>query len=187
LWAHPVTLLVLAAIAAVVVAVLFGLLKALRGPIGSLAYLGLMATFWAYWVMKDRYWSQNIWVISIGCLAVMVFTVQRVPFLRTVLAVALVEFGYRINKTAYPHQTVYALGLIAAIIAIATFWTPRYQQPTAPPPPPRPTPPAAYRRRPERSRRGPERFDPYSGRPLPQQRDARVTPAKVWRWARGQR
>lgn len=197
MWAHPVTLFVFVVIGAAALGAVFGLLKALRGPLGALAYLGLIATFIAYWRMGDRYFTQGIWQISIGCLVVMGFTVRRVPFMRTVLAVAVIEFGSRITKTAYPKQTLIALGVSAAMIAIATFWTPRSAA-TAPP-----APPVSPAFRPGRSGRsgrsgrpylpgppnlrGPERFDPYSGRPLPVQRNARFSPAALWRRTRGRR
>lgn len=172
MWGHPLTSLILVAVACAVVSSLFGLLKALRGPVGMLAYFGLMLTFYSYYRIGDKYFSESIWVISLGCLVVMAFTLQRVPFLRTVLAVAVVEFGSRINKTAYPKQTVLVLGIAAAMIAIATFWTPRTPKAAAPPPMP-----AAYRR-------GPQLFDPYTGKPLRRQRDTSPSLSAVWRWAR---
>ena len=172
---HPLTQLIVVIIGSAAVSAVFGLLKALRGPVGMLAYGVLMVTFYTYYRMGDRYFSQGIWQISVACLLVMAFTLRHVPFLRTVLAVALVEFGSRINRTAYPHQTVLALGIIGAMIAVATFWSGK--SPTvAPPPPERVT--AAYRR-------GPEVFDPYTGQRLRKQRSARLTPSALWRWARG--
>jgi hypothetical protein len=135
-----------------------------------------MVTFYAYYRMGDKYFSQGIWEISVGCLLIMGFTLRHVPFLRTVLAIGLVEFGSRMTKTAYPKQTVLALGIIAAMIAIATFWTPRSQV-VAPPPAPRPAAPAY--------RRGPQVFDPYTGRRLRKERNAWSAPSTVWRWVRG--
>ena len=171
---HPLTQLIVVVVACAAVSALFGLLKALRGPVGMLAYAGLMLTLYAYYRMGDRYFSQSIWQITLGCLVVMAFTLKRVPYLRVVLAIAVVEFGSRINRTAYPKQTVLALGIAGAMIAIATFWTPRS---------------AGVAARPERAapvyRRGPEVFDPYTGRRLRQQRSAWPAPSALWRWARG--
>lgn len=175
---HPLTQLIVVIIGCAAVSAVFGLLKALRGPVGMLAYGALMVTFYAYYRIGDRYFSQGIWQISVACLFVMAFTLKHVPFLRTVLAVALVEFGSRINKTAYPHQTVYALGIIGAMIAVATFWSGK--SPTVAPPPPPARVPASYRR-------GPEVFDPYTGQRLRKQRSARLSPSAIWRWARGPR
>ena len=173
---HPLTQLVVVIIGCAAVSAVFGLLKALRGPVGMLAYVGLMVTFYAYYRMGDRYFSQGIWQISLACLLVMAFTLKRIPFLRTVLAVGLVEFGSRITKTAYPHETVLALGLIGAMIAVATFWSGK-----SPAPAPRPGRVAPV------YRRGPELFDPYTGQRLRKQRSARLTPSAIWRWARGSR
>ena len=141
---HPLTQLIVVIIGCAAVSAVFGLLKALRGPVGMLAYGALMVTFYAYYRMGDQYFSQGIWQISVACLLVMAFTLRHVPFLRTVLAVALVEFGSRINKTAYPHETAYALGIIGAMIAVATFWSGKSPTVAPPPPPERVT--AAYRR-----------------------------------------
>jgi len=192
---HPLTQLVVVIIGCAAVSAVFGLLKALRGPVGMLAYGALMVTFYAYYRMGDRYFSQGIWQISIGCLVVMAFTLRHVPFLRTVLAVGLVEFGSRINNTAYPHETVLALGVIGAMIAIATFWSGKSPAvaPPAPPPPsaPRPRPRARRERVAPAYRRAPELFDPFTGQRMPQkqqkQRTARLTPSALWRWARGSR
>jgi len=199
---HPLTQLVVVIIGCAAVSAVFGLLKALRGPVGMLAYGALMVTFYAYYRMGDRYFSQGIWQISIGCLVVMAFTLRHVPFLRTVLAVGLVEFGSRINNTAYPHETVLALGVIAAMIAIATFWSgksPAVAPPPPPPPSPRPTPRPRQRAQPRAQRGraapeyrpGPAPFDPFTGQRMPQtqqkQRPARLTPSALWRWARGSR
>lgn len=173
MWGHPLTALIMVAIACAVVSSLFGLLKALRGPVGMLAYLGLMGTLYSYYQIGDKYFSESIWEISIGSLAVMALTLKRVPFLRTVLAVAIVEFGSRINKTDYPKQTVLVLGIAAAMIAIATFWTPRTPKAAAPPP----AMPAAYRR-------GPQLFDPYTGRPLRKEQATGPSLSAFWRWAR---
>ena len=169
---HPLTQLVVVVAGCAAVSALFGLLKALRGPVGMLAYGGLMLTLYAYYRMGDRYFSQAVWQITVACLVVMWITLRRVPFLRVVLVVALVEFGSRINKTAYPHQTVLALGITAAMIAVATFWS----GPAAPPPP-KAAP--AYRR-------GPELFDPYTGRRLQhRQRGTWSRFTTLWGWARG--
>lgn len=173
---HPLTLLVEVIVVCAVLGALFGLLKALRGPIGMLAYGGLLVTFYAYYRMGDRYFAQGVWEISVGCLVIMGFTLRHVPFLRTALAVALLEFGSRITKTGYPKPTVLAFGIIAAMIAIATFWTPKSQA-VAPPVPPRPAAPVY--------RRGPQAFDPYTGRRLRKERNARPAPSTVWRWVRG--
>jgi hypothetical protein len=195
---HPLTQLVMVIIGCAAVSAVFGLLKALRGPVGTLAYGALMVTFYAYYRMGDRYFSQGIWQISIGCLVVMAFTLRHVPFLRTVLAVGLVEFGSRINRTAYPHETVLALGVIGAMIAIATFWSGKSPA-AAPPPPPPPSPRQQQRQRPRAQRErvapayrpGPEPFDPFTGQRMPQtqqkQRTARLTASALWRWARGSR
>lgn len=176
---HPLTQLVVVIIGCAAVSAVFGLLKALRGPVGMLAYGALMVTFYAYYRMGDRYFSQGIWQISVACLVVMAFTLRHVPFLRTVLAVGLVEFGSRITKTAYPHQTVLALGIIAAMIAVATFWSGKSPAVVAPPPPPQRFAPAY--------RPGPELFDPFTGKRLPKQRSARLSPSALWRWTRGRR
>ncbi|HEU5355420.1 MAG TPA: hypothetical protein VFU65_13205 [Actinocrinis sp.] len=145
MWGHPLTLFIVVVIGCAAASALFGLLKALRGPVGMLAYGGLILSLYAYYRIGDRYFSQAIWQISVACLVVMWITLRNVPFLRVVLAVALVEFGSRINRTAYPHQTVLALGIAAAMIAVATFWsgpTPAPAQAAAP----RPRVPAIYRR-----------------------------------------
>lgn len=213
---HPLTQLVAVIIGCAAVSAVFGLLKALRGPVGMLAYGVLMVTFYAYYRMGDRYFSQGIWQISVGCLVVMALTLRHVPFLRTVLAVGLVEFGSRINRTAYPHQTVLALGIIGAMIAVATFWSGKSPAVAPPPPPPPSQPPRSQtrpqtrsrprspqprrqpqpQRQPQRERfapayrRGPELFDPFSGQQVQQQqkqRTARLTPSALWRWARGSR
>jgi hypothetical protein len=173
LWGHPLTQLVVVVAAGAAVSAVFGLLKALRGPVGMLAYGGLLLTLYAYYRIGDKYFSQSIWQITVACLVVMWITLRRVPYLRVVLAVALVEFGSRINRTAYPHDTVLALGITGAMIAVATFWS--GPAPAAAPPPQAPT----YRRR-------PELFDPYTGQRL--QRKTRSTWAPLstlWGWARG--
>lgn len=176
---HPLTLTIFALAGFIVAGLLFGVLRALRGPVGILAYGGLLLTMWAYWVMRDRYFSEGYWQISIACLVIMAITLRRVPLVRTMLIAALVEFGWRINTTAYPHQTVLALGVIAAMLIVAQFWTGRV--PKAPAAPPPPSLPAMYRR-------GPELFDPYTGRRLPQrQRRGALSgvPSALWRWTRG--
>ncbi len=175
MWGHPLTQLVVVVAGCAAASALFGLLKWLRGPVGMLAYGGLILTLYAYYRMGDRYFAESIWQISLACLVVMWITLRRVPFLRVVLAVAVVEFGSRINRTGYPHQTVLALGLAGAMIAVATFWS--GPAPAAPTPPKAAT--AAYRR-------GPELFDPYTGRRLPQRkRGARAPLSALWGWARG--
>jgi hypothetical protein len=176
---HPLTQLVVVVIACAAASAVFGLLKALRGPVGMLAYGGLILTLYAYYRMDDRYFSDGIWQISAACLIVMALTLRHVPFLRTVLAVGVVEFGSRINKTAYPHQTVLALGLAGAMILVATFW--KGDVPDAPRAPAAPRPPrqaaAAYRRGPQ--------FDPYTGRRLAVKRTAWGTLTEFWRRGRG--
>ncbi len=109
-----------------------------------------------------------------ACLVVMWLTLRQVPFLRVVLLVALVEFGSRINNTAYPKPTVLALGITAAMLAVATFWTGKTPGVPAPPPQGFPT---AYR--------GPGQFNPYTGKKLRKQRGSRISASAVWRWARG--
>lgn len=163
---HPLTQLIVVVAAGAAVSAVFGLLKALRGPVGLLAYAGLISTLYAYYRMDDRYFSQGIWQISVACLVVMGFTIKRVPFFRITLVVAFFEFASRINKTAYPHQTVLALGVIAAMLAIATFWTPR--TPAAPTAPAAPPPPFGFP-------------VPYR-QPRQSKRSASST---LWRWARG--
>lgn len=170
---HPLTQLVVVVAVCAAASALFGLLKALRGPVGMLAYGGLILTLYAYYRIGDRYFSQAVWQITVACLVVMWVTLRRVPFLRVVLIAALIEFGSRINRTAYPHQTVLALGITGAMIAVATFWT----GPAAPAPP---EPPAAV------YRRGPETFGPYAGGRRPQRRGgARSALSTFWGWARG--
>ncbi len=172
MWGHPVTQLVVVVAGCAAASALFGFLKALRGPVGMLAYGGLILTLYAYYRIGDKYFSQAIWQISVACLIVMWITLRRVPFLRVTLVAALVEFGSRINRTAYPHQTVLALGIIGAMSAVATFW----QGPDAPAPK---ATGAAYRR-------GPELFDPYTGRRVQQKRRSTWSPlSALWGWARG--
>lgn len=180
---HPLTLMVFVLAGFIVAGLLFGLLKALRGPVGILAYGGLLLTLWSYYVLGDRYFSEGYWQITLACLVVMAVTLRRVPLLRTVLIAALVEFGWRINTTAYQRQTVLALGVIAAMLIVAQFWTGRVPKaPRAPAAPP-PSVPLIYRR-------GPELFDPYTGRRLPQRQRRGAwsgVSSALWRWARGRR
>jgi hypothetical protein len=132
-----------------------------------LAYAGLIATLYAYWRMGDRYFSQGVWEISVACLVVMWIALYHVPWLRIVLAVAVVEFGSRIDKTSYPRQTLVGLGLAAAMFLVATFWAPK--EPQAPDAPRDRAPRLPSRQRSRASRRGsaPRVFDPY-GRSRPQ-------------------
>jgi hypothetical protein len=162
---HPLTQLIVVIVGCAAISAVFGLLKALRGPVGMIAYASLMLTIYAYYRMGDRYFTQGIWEIAVACLIVMRFTLARVPFLRVVLAIALIEFGSRITKTAYPHQTLLALGITAAMIAVATFWSGK-----SPAAPAIPSPRATYRR-------GPGLFDPYTGQRLQQQRSSWLTRA----------
>ncbi len=162
---HPLTQLIVVIVGCTAISAVFGLLKALRGPVGMLAYAGVMLTLYAYYRIGDKYFTQGVWELTVACLIVMRFTLARVPLLRTVLAVALVEFGSRITKTAYPHQTLLALGIAAAMIAVATFWSGK--SPAAPAIPPARAP----------YRRGPELFDPFTGQRLRQQRNSWLTRA----------
>lgn len=182
---HPLTQLVVVVIAGAAVSALFGLLKALRRPVGYLAYGSLVVTLYAYWRVGDKYFSQGIWEISVACLVVMAFTLKHVPLLRTVLAVAIVEFGSRINKTAYPREALVALGIAGAMILIGTFWGD--DSPVAPTTPV-PRPRIAPRSRTAPKYRPPQVFDPFTGRPLqtPQaRRGARPTLSAIWQRARG--
>ena len=171
---HPLSQLVVVIAACAVASTLFGFLKALRGPVGMLAYGGLVLSLYAYYRMGDRYFSQSVWQISVACLVVMWLTLRQVPFLRVVLLVALVEFGSRITRTAYPKPTLLGLGVTAAMLAVATFWTGKTPGVAAPPQ----SFPPAYGR-------GPGQFDPYTGKRLRKQRGSRVSPSALWRWARG--
>lgn len=202
---HALTQLIVVIVAGMAVGAVFGLLKALRGPVGLLAYGGLIATLYAYWRMDDRYFSEGVWEITVACLAVMWLTLWRVPLLRIVLAVAVVEFGSRINRTNYPQQTLLGLGVAAAMILVATFWSPK--EPKAPDVPRAPvwpgerssrsrrtprTPPTSRTPRASRtsrtSRRGPGVFGPYAGqRPQPPvpQRDGWSTISALVDRARG--
>lgn len=172
---HPLTQLIVVVIVCAAASALFGLVKALRGPVGMLAYGGVILSLYAYYRIGDRYFSESIWQITVACLVVMWITLRRVPFLRVMLAIAMVEFGSRINKTAYPHETVFALGIAGAMIAVATFWS-------GPDTPTHPEPDrvaAAYRR-------APQLFDPYTGRRLPQKKRGAWAPISgLWGWARG--
>jgi len=172
---HPLTQLVVVIAVCAAASGLFGLLKALRGPIGMLAYAGLILSLYAYYRVGDRYFSEAVWQITVACLVVMGITLRRVPYLRVVLVAALVEFGSRINRTAYPHQTVLALGIIAAMIAVATFWTGKSPGIAAP--------------RPESAapvyRRGPQVFNPYAGESARGRRSEWVRLSA--RWRRGRR
>jgi hypothetical protein len=84
---------------------------------------------------------------------------------------ALVEFGSRINKTAYPHQTVLALGIIAAMIAVATLWSGKSPEVAAPRP----------ERAPSVYRRPPQVFNPYAGQQARRRRSAWGRLAAFWR------
>ncbi len=174
---HPLTQLVVVIAAAAAVSSLFGLLKALRTPVGLLAYAGLILTLYAYYQMSDRYFSEGIWQLTLACLVVMGFTLKHVPFLRVVLTIAFFEFASRINTTTYPRPTVLALGVIAAMLAVATFWTGK--SPAAPTPPP---PPSGFS---PTYRKGPQLFDPYTGRRLQSRRTGWSPTSALWRWARG--
>jgi hypothetical protein len=181
LYGHPLTQLIVVVIAGAAVSALFGLLRALRRPVGYLAYGSLVVTLYAYWRIGDKYFSQGIWEISVACLAVMAFTLKQVPLLRTVLAIAIVEFGSRINETAYPRQALVALGIAGAMILIATFWgddAPVTR--TAPRPRTAPKPRSAPKYRP-----GPQVFDPFTGKPPRTQRTRRSAwPAIAAMWDR---
>lgn len=191
---HPLTQLIVVVIAGMAVSAVFGLFRALRGPVGVLAYAGLIATLYAYWRMGDRYFSQGVWEISIACLVVMWIALYHVPWLRIVLALAVVEFGSRINKTSYPQETLVGLGLAAAMFLVATFWAPK--EPKAPDAPRDRAVPRLSSRPRSRASRGPRRqgaaprmFDPY-GRSRPQaparpQRNGWVTISALVDRARG--
>lgn len=181
MYGHPLTQLIVVVIAGAAVSALFGLLKALRRPVGLLAYGSLVVTLYAYYRLGDKYFSQGVWMISVACLVVMWLTLDHVPLLRTVLTAAIVEFGARINKTAYPRQVLLALGIAGAMIVIQTFWVGKTPQtrPTAPPPGIAP----GFRRgsRAPRAPRLPEMFDPFTGAPLrPQTRTSTRTRRSVW-------
>ncbi len=190
---HPLTQLVVVVIAGAAVSAVFGLLKALRRPVGYLAYGSLVVTLYAYWRVGDKYFSQGIWEISVACLVVMAFTLKHVPLLRTVLAIAIVEFGSRLNRTAYPREALVALGIAGAMILIGTFWgDDSPEAPATPLPRPRIAPRSrgAARSRTAPKYRPPQVFDPFSGRPpQPQQarRGARPTLSAIWQRARGTR
>ena len=175
MWAHPLTLLVVVVVGCAVASALFGLLKALRGPIGLLAYGGLILTLYAYYRIGDRYFAEGIWQISLACLVIMWVTLKRVPLLRVVLLAAVVEFGSRINRTGYPQQTVLALGLAGVMIAVATFWTGKYPQSSARPPE---DVPFGYPR-------GPQSFSPYARQKARKRRSGWEMASALWRKARG--